>query len=44
MLWFKVAILVAGTKSDRWVPPPGYSGFLPHEDHRNADIAANEQD
>ena len=31
------------TKSDRWVSS-GHSGFLPHEDHRNAIIGANEHD
>ena len=30
------------TKSDMWVSP-GHSGFLPHEDHPNANIGANEQ-
>jgi len=27
--------MVMVTKSDRWVST-GYSGFLPHEDHRDA--------
>ena len=31
------------TKSDRWVSS-GHSGFLPHEDHQNAIIGANEHD
>ena len=31
------------TKSDRWVSS-GYSSFLPHEDHPNANIGANEHD
>ena len=31
------------TKSDRWVSS-GHSGFLPHEDHPNANIDANEHD
>ena len=31
------------TKLDWWVSS-GYSGFLPHEDHRNANIGANEHD
>ena len=31
------------TKSDRWVSS-GYSGFLPHEDHPNANIGSNEHD
>jgi len=31
------------TKLDRWVCS-GYSGFLPYEDHRNANIGANEHD
>ena len=31
------------TKSDRWVSP-GHSDFLPHEDHPNANIGANEHD
>ena len=31
------------TKSDRWVSS-GYFGFLPHEDHPNANIGANEHD
>ena len=30
-------------KSDRWVSS-GHSGFLPHEDHQNAIIGANEHD
>ena len=29
------------TKSDRWVSY-GYSGYLPHEDHPNANIGVNE--
>ena len=34
----------------RWSPsqtggfPPGYSGFLPREDHPNANIGANKHD
>ena len=31
------------TKSDRWVSS-GHSGFLPQEDHPNANIGANEHD
>ena len=31
------------TKSDRWFSS-GHSGFLPHEDHPNANIGANEHD
>ena len=31
------------TKSGRWVSSR-YSGFLPHEDHQNANIGANEHD
>ena len=31
------------TKSNRWVSS-GYSIFLPHEDHPNANIGANEHD
>ena len=31
------------TKSDRWVSS-GYSGFLPHKDHPNSIIGANEHD
>ena len=31
------------TKSDRWVSF-GHSGFLPHEDHPNANIGVNEHD
>jgi len=33
----------AVTKSDRWVSSR-HSGFLPHEDHPNANIGANEHD
>ena len=31
------------TVSYRWISS-GYTGFLPHEDHRNANIGANERE